>query len=361
VRAAEFVGGVRNARRDTSSKYDKIGDSRMKRELLVHLFVAALGVMGCESSDPNPSGCPTVVSGFETFACNQSDVTSVVLGNDDVFWVNRSTNPSTGDKEGAIMRQSKSGGEPIVLASGRAYACCTALDSDFVYWLERDTTTNTARVMKIPQAGGDPTMVFTGLPKLRQILADHGDVYLVVGDSDLGGYGISRLPAGGSTPEVIVENWKNLFFSNVILDGDYAYVTTGARELWRFPKLGGTPSAVAGGMVEPIYMTAYASNVYITDRSGGTVLGIDESTGVTTKLADTVWLAAEIAVDDQNAYWFEYTNNNPPGTPPPVGFRSVPRAGGSVSTIADIIGKNLLSDPTHLYFTQGKNILRYAK
>jgi len=322
---------------------------------MVHLFVAALGVMGCESSDPNPSGCPTVVSGFETFACNQSDIRGLVLGNDDVFWGKRS-----GSEPGAIVRQSKAGGEPTVLASVEKGPYSIALDSDFVYWLEADTTTGTARVMKVPQAGGDPTMVFTGLPNLRQVLADHGDLYLVVGDSDLGGYGVSRLPAGSSTPQVLVENWKDGFF-NVIVDGDNVFFSTSAGELVGVPKLGGTPSVVASGMVEPLFMTAYDSNVYITDRSGGTVWGIDESTGATTKLADTQWLAAEIAVDDQNAYWFEFTYNYPPGTPMPSAFRKVPRTGGSVSTIAEFSSNDLRSDATHLYMTYGSGILRYAK
>lgn len=323
--------------------------------------VAALFLLclGCGPAEPPQPACPTVVPGFDTFACNQSRLSGLVLGTDDLFWTRESTEQVAND-QADIMRLSTAGGEPIVFAANRTRPWSIVVDSDFVYWLEVDTAAGVARVMKLALTGGEPTVAFPGLSQLRQILVDQGDIYLVVGDSDLGGYGVSRLPSGSSTPQILVENWKDGFF-NVMLDGENVFFSTSKGELWRVPKLGGTPSLVTGGMLEPLFMTAYAANIYVTDRSGKAIWGIDESTGTLTKLADAMWLAVEIAADDKNAYWFEYTLNTPPGTPPPSAFRTVPRAGGSVSTIADIAGDDLRGDATHLYFTYETNVLRFKK
>src|SRR5262249_25075381 len=79
-----------------------------------------LGVLawwvGCGSAGPDaPPACPTVVPGFETFACNLSELSGLALGTDDVFWSDRSTASGAND-QGVVLRQSKAGGEPIVLA-----------------------------------------------------------------------------------------------------------------------------------------------------------------------------------------------------------------------------------------------------
>lgn len=83
----------------------------------------------------------------------------------DIDWVSSSA--------GEVKRIAKSGGQPIMLASGQGLPLGIAVDATDVYW----TAFNDQTVMKVAKGGGRPTTLASGQAGVRSIAVDAPSIY----------------------------------------------------------------------------------------------------------------------------------------------------------------------------------------
>jgi hypothetical protein len=78
---------------------------------------------------------------------------------------------TTADGQTAVMKVAKSGGSPVVLASGQTYPSYLALDATRVYWTNQDS------VAAAPIGGGVVTELAPSTIKANGIAVDATSVY----------------------------------------------------------------------------------------------------------------------------------------------------------------------------------------
>ena len=151
-----------------------------------------------------PSILATVVGGSQPYA--------IALDATFVYWT------ETGSS-GSVMKLAKTGGTPIVIASGQNSPADIALDGAYIYW----TNNGDGTVMKAPLAGGPVTTIATGQSGAFGIAVDSTNIY-----------------------------WTN-------------NVTSGA--VMTVPLVGGTPIVIASGQNSPTGIALDQTNVYWTNNA----------------------------------------------------------------------------------------------
>jgi hypothetical protein len=127
---------------------------------------------------------------------------------------------------------SASGGVPATLAvDGRAYYG-VAVDAQNVYWTALDSTGTAGRLMVKSLAGDDP-------PR--------------------------PLASGLDAPSAVISDGNNVYWLN-------ASLARGA--VLRIPVAGGAATEIAWGQLQPVRLTADATHLYWTNRTGGEVMSM---------------------------------------------------------------------------------------
>jgi sugar lactone lactonase YvrE len=198
---------------------------------------------------------------------------------------------------GSIRRMPKSGGTPVVLATGQA-ANRIAIDATDVYW----TDATKKMVMKVPKAGGNAVTLATLSGAPLGIGVDANNVYVC--DQSVNGH-IQSIPKGGGTSTAIAAvPWPE----ELVIHSGYVYVTevTNNGELVRVPVGGGATETLDTNLSNGDGITADSTSVYFTllgNGQKGQVLSLSLGGGTHTVLASAQSGPRGIAVDATDVYF----------------------------------------------------------
>ncbi len=106
----------------------------------------------------------------ELLAATSIPITRVAVDESDVYYTLFDTDVQT---QSAVMRVSKAGGETATLVTGKVFEL--ALDATFVYWSESDETKGTIR--RMPKEGGAPVTIVCRPHGIAYFAVDQGFVY----------------------------------------------------------------------------------------------------------------------------------------------------------------------------------------
>jgi hypothetical protein len=249
--------------------------------------------------------------GIVTLASGQNNPLQIAADSQYVYWTNAGTQASEG-RDGAVLRVAVSGGTPVTLWVGPAFA--VALDAARVYW------TGGGSVMSLPLQGGTtPTTLVSG-------------------------------QAGG--PNAIASDGTSVYWVNSTSN---ANLTSSVRKV---AVSGGSPVTLATGLVSPSSVAVDGQNVYwgegtaAPDVDGGApcVKSLPVGGGsVTTLVASTLLSgggpAPAVAVHDPDVYAAFQLEGNA------LGLVRVPTTGGAAVTLAPEVDGYLAVDGTSAYWT----------
>ena len=261
------------------------------------------------------SECLVSLAGGQDFA------SAIAVDATNVYWA---TNTE-------LLKISKAGGKPVVLAPTQMQAFAIAVSATNVYW----SVEYAGAIMKVPVGGGTPT-TFASATAPTGLAVDAVNVYW----ADYGANTISKKPIGGgatvtlasltSPPQGLAVDAQNVYW--VADDGSVAYV----------PIAGGssTPLATEGG--SGLMVAVDATTVYWT--SGYAVWAVPIAGGTASLVGHALNWADGVAVDATRLYWTDmeqvyYTSktNTSQGSLPLYQFEPAPYG--------------LVSDGTSIYWT----------
>jgi hypothetical protein len=160
--------------------------------------------------------------------------------------------------QGTIMKLSRDGGTPVVLAYGQAWTTSIAVHGNKVYW----TNISTGSVMTVPVGGGSPTTVATGFSGGTAIAIDDTNIYWIAADRimkvALAGGSAMVLASGQRSPMDLAIDETNVYWTN------YG-TTTSPGAVMRVRKDGGTPVTVAAWQYLPLSVAVDGTSVYWTN------------------------------------------------------------------------------------------------
>jgi hypothetical protein len=245
-----------------------------------------------------------------------------------VYWTNFS----------ALMKTSKTGGAPTMLASSASLMTGLAVDPANVFFAAEGATTYA--LSSVPIDGGTPTPLGTGLNRPTGLTADPTRVIVAASSLQavpkVGGTPMDIAPGPYATISIVTDS-VNVYWAHggsspgftdgtvnvmllgggnvtalasaqaqprrVAIDDSYVYWTNGrAGTVMRANKTGGGIMPIVSGLSAPVGIAVDASHVYFTDQAAMTVARADKSGASVTVLAHGSNPLA-IAVDDQAIYW----------------------------------------------------------
>lgn len=206
-----------------------------------------------------------------------SDPTTVAVDTTSVYW----TSPS------AVMKISKTGGQPVVLAN--ASPPVLAVDETSVYYITNNS------IMSVPLAGGIPKPL-AAVGATEAVVVDATSVYW----ADNRGTIMKAPRAGGAATSL---SFGDCYPERVAIDATFVYwIDCG---VFRVPLAGGeklelsaTPAASVG-----VRIAVDSSGIYFTlpGSSGGVfATALD---GGTPRILAQAQLASGLALDEANVYW----------------------------------------------------------
>jgi hypothetical protein len=84
---------------------------------------------------------------------------------------------------------------------------------------------------------------------------------------------------------------------------DFAYVSTRANEIYRYPLDGRPPVLLAHGLPGPDALATDGTTLYFSNRYDGTIRAVSTAGGAVTLVAHEQTMPVELAVDDTTLYW----------------------------------------------------------
>lgn len=221
-----------------------------------------------------------------------------------------SGNPSTGqDSSGSPDSAASSApcdtpaGVATTLVSG-TFAYSLAVDSTYVY------LASPAGVLRVPLTGGTPQPL-TGSQEADAVAIDSSHVYFT-GDYSTGGSpksgsatGLFSAPIGGGPPTLLSSAWA----TQIVVDDTNVYGAIGG--LWAVPIGGGAKTVLSSNVqpAAPAQIAVYAGNVYVpTSPLGGAGITAVPTTGGSPQvLVSNRAMPVAVAVDASGMYWGEYS------------------------------------------------------
>jgi hypothetical protein len=224
--------------------------------------ITRLSVSASAVVRPTPEAAVPVLT---VLATGQSRPVALTVRAGNVYWINlgagRAGKPAP--DAGSVMRVSRDGGAPVVLASKQDMPTAVAVDDSSAYW----TTTDSVR--RVNSSGGGVTTLHT-------------------------------MPAMSGIPTRIVLHDDAVFFGVL-------HASRGG--LFRVPKAGGSGGPVAGGDEEDGFMIddiAFLHDRIVTCLAMGNVMAsVTLKTWYQKILFKDLKKCQHIAVDDDDVYWTE--------------------------------------------------------
>ena len=283
---------------------------------------------------PPPTPPPVSNSSPNVIVTNQINTWAVATDDANVYWTDCGTNPSASD--GRVLKMSKAGVTPIVLAAQQPCPADLALDADNVFYLASDTN-STRKIMRVSKTGGTPAMLIGGMD-IRSIAADANAVYWTTCDPSRNTGAIMKLQSQSNAP-ITLDSGKGCFFDvavdasgvywiddrgvmrlaptdktatnltparfhprNLIADANNLY-WVGDNYILRLSKNGGEPSVLVSSENGVGAMSIDAANIYWA--SSNALYRIVKTGGTKYQIAETNFVS-HLAIDETNVYW---TNN----------------------------------------------------
>ena len=246
---------------------------------------------------PNsPSSEPTQRT-LVTLASGQDYPYAITVDSENVYW---STFGTYGSNDGTVMKVSVDGGAPVQLASHQGAPGSIGVDATSIYW-------STAALMKVSKGGGTPVVLANGISNDPIAVGPKG----VYGFGSVNGQtSLVSVPLDGGTPTALVpSNVLAPSFESygIVADASYVYWTNFMEPcpMMKVSLAGGNPQTLAtvpgaGGAIAldatDVYF-ATSQGVYRVPLEGGDVATLAQGPN-----------GPGIAVDDNNVYFTDGDN-----------------------------------------------------
>jgi hypothetical protein len=263
---------------------------------------------------------------------------AIAVDANNVYWT-EATYPG-----GSVMKQAKSGGAAVTLASSTTVSTSgIAVDSTNVYWGEVGNGPDSGSIVSLPVSanGGTPNVLTTASG--ANVLALSGSTLC------FGATVVGCLPVTGGTPTILNTVESGLVLAMAV-DATNAYWTTFSTNgaVFSAPIAGGPVNLLVPHTDQPKGIAVDANNVYWTGGPNRSVNAMPIGGGPVTTLATGPGAAQYLALDSGYLFWTAGldTNNG--------AILRMPVTGGTPTVIAwgTYGGGPLVVDSQFVYFIQ---------
>jgi len=199
---------------------------------------------------------------------------------------------------------------PTTLASGQSTPSNIAHDDKYVYWTN---AVQNGAIMRVSKAGGAPEIVAPSVNPPGGLAVDPSAIYWseMTGNSSVWRLDKSGLGDGGAPFALATGQGTSLTLT--VDDGVWVYWCTSST-VRRVPKAGGTIEVVASNMMQPGGIVSDLGILFWTDVIAGIVYNFDTPDGPLLTMATEQSFPTGIAADFTTLYWTNMTAGADAGT-----------------------------------------------
>ncbi|MFO0755075.1 MAG: hypothetical protein U0359_01180 [Byssovorax sp.] len=272
----------------------------------------------------------------EVFAEHQAYPWDVLVRDGAVYWTVAGTTPSNG----AVMKKSAAGGDPITLAGGLNAPNRVAVGAGYVWWTSYVAG---GGVLRVAAGGGEPEVFITEPGGALGLLIEGDEVYYTAGGrvrrrAVAAGPGEGEVISGEhNAPSLLVSDGRYLYFGEFFDPGQVIRLDPATKE----------EMVLATGQANPDGM-ALASEKYLVFANAaddGSINLVDVNKGEPGVIKAHQSMPTTVAIGGDFVYW------------PSFGAGTVSRVlwgtSGTITTIAagQASPNGLTLDETHVYWT----------
>jgi hypothetical protein len=210
----------------------------------------------------------------ETIVTGEKEPTSIAVDSSGVYWGNWSSYDMAPVADGSIARSAVDGSNVTPLAESLVYVRGIALDADSVYFV----SASDEQLYRLPKSGGTPVVIATGLYDPSGPVLDADGIYLRTRaryDDPEGQDAIVRVSREGGDLEVLVSERYGIGalgvhagFVYYTRSGGFVSCDRPSGVVRRVSTAGGTPTDVAVEQSDPASIAVDQNGVYWTNGSG---------------------------------------------------------------------------------------------